>query len=381
MKNNMKTINNYNFLAFTFIFLVISTLYTFPMFLKYIIFFSLIFFNTVNRIHIRIILSFFLIITLSITASSRKYGFVSDDLNSYYYAYIDIMNYGLSFDMEYFRSTEVLLPTFYYILSFSAIKSPVFLMFAESLFLYFLFYFWLELLIKKYNLQNPNFLIVISFLLISIYYPTQLTRQFLSVLILMYIFVIDGIFFKVLLSILSLLTHTTALLYIGIYIFTIFKKNSIKIVLSVIFLLIAYYIANEIIFKAYPLEGYINYYLKNSLHSFPINERSLIIIFLFIASFIFKGHTVYKNIKYNIMFLIVLYLILSKYGLIAERIFLPLLSIGLGTLMYLVLYHKPKYIMIISLMLMINHFLIELKVSGILWDTFFIYGQPFYYFN
>lgn len=189
----------------------------------------------------------------------------STDFNNYYNDYYSVVENTESFASIlrlYFSGLEPVLPLLYKILSIFPLLSPGELVFLFSFIIFGLFAWWLLIYgISYINKNNPGYILAISFGMVSMTLGSQLFRQGLSSVILLFCLSQNKRLVKIIILVLATLVHNTALpLFLIINYFTIIKSKLklILILFSIILLYLFKY--NILLFLSY-------YYDKISLEN------------------------------------------------------------------------------------------------------------------
>lgn len=229
------------------------TLYASPLISFYFIIFIFIFTNV--DFATRFPLSIIMVISGAMIFSSRELGVVTGDdfYNQYYPLYLNILNGGHVFTNEFGGGVEVGLAFFFKVISISGIRDPSYVLFCISFFTLFLFYLWLELFAFE-NIENSKTLLIAStFAFVGLFTITQLTRQAMAMVFVMYAisFFYRGRYLYFTISLLlGVLFHLTAIpIFVITYVFmygTISNKNKIAIVI-ILFSLLFHFIVAKIV--------------------------------------------------------------------------------------------------------------------------------------
>ena len=145
--------------------------------------------------NVRLINVSILILNMSLIIASRLYFETeSDDFIRYYKTYQTLLSGDYSAIFAYSNGLEWVLPLFYALLAIVFNNdSPIFLLFSETLLILIIFYCWIESYFKdKTTNKELNQLIATAFLFFSLGMATQVTRQFLAMVILLHSFSNQG---------------------------------------------------------------------------------------------------------------------------------------------------------------------------------------------
>ncbi len=341
--------------------------------------------------------AFILIFSMALIAASRAYFETeSDDFIRYYDIYYGLLhgNYALLFTFG--NGFEIGLPCFYLILgAFTQVENPVFVLFCETFFILIFYYIWIEKKVIPYlDHSQITILLVSALFFFSITLATQLPRQMLSMVFLLYALSSTLKKNRLLFLILATLTHLSALpIYLMIKFVRYKPKTAFVCILggSIIFLYYSSIIINTINLYSPDIINRLNYYLvqldttKQSSSLMKMNIRALSsLVLIFLGSFLIRSTTIVNQYKNTLLLFIVLYVILISFPLASFRLTLIFHSILLGLFMFFIFSKYNDFYRLFLLFYILYRILnwslrIDIENNFRLWESYFWIGYPFHF--
>lgn len=381
--NTIYTFNSFN--TIIFIILVIhAPLLSYGLILLYFILFSKYIPNFFRKVQ-----SIILILSMSLISASRAFFQTwSDDFNRYYDVYIGLLNGDYSLLFEFGGGLEFVLSFFYLTLGYiSNIENPVFVLFSETFLILILFYIWIEKYFINFDKNKKTILIVSSLFFLNLLGTTQLTRQFLSMVILLYAITSINTKKEIVFFLLATFTHLSAIPIYFIIKMIQWKGKFTIFVISIIVLTFVYFLPMILNYGDVLIPGLhkLNYYVDKLNEESTISYREISSFFVVSFSlFLLKYKEVFK-LRWDYFFLtfFIIYLALLSLPLASLRATLLFNSIILGTFLFVAF---QRYILVFKILLSL-YIIYRVVMWSYLdsdnvfrfWESYNWVGTPYYY--
>lgn len=331
----------------------------------------------------------------ALIAGSRQV-FISpfDDFKNYYALYLQFFHNNFSNFFEY-HHIEIAYPVLIFLVSrLPLLFSPNLLIFFLVFFSYIIFIIWIESYgLNHIDEEKKALVVAFSLIFVNFVIASQLVRQFISSMFLLFAFSVPNIkrYFYL---IVAALFHLSALPIYLLYLFSIKKPKLTAIVVFIaaaVFVIDFQYFINLFVNIKMPIFG-AGFYIAHKQYGFlsyyhNIKRTAAIILLLMLFLFFGKSASA-KQWKYFTFNMIILYFLFYTIPLASLRTTLIIGSILLGYLISMLILPKfPKlifYIFIAAVIFRLYEILIILPHSAngfALWKAYgFISKYPFYYF-
>ena len=330
-----------------------------------------------------------------IAGSRQVFISPSDDFKSYYSLYLQFFHNNFSNFFEY-HHIEIAYPVLIFLVSrLPLLFSPNLLIFFLVFFSYIIFIIWIESYgLNHIDEEKKALVVAFSLLFVNFVIASQLVRQFISSMFLLFAFSIPNIK-RYIYLIIAALFHLSALPIYLLYLFSVKKPKLSAIIVFIaafVFVMNFQYFINLFIGIKMPIFG-AGYYIAHKQYGFLSYyhniKRTAMMILLLVLFLFFGKNASARQWKYFTFNMIILYFLFYTIPLASLRTTLIIISILIGYLISMIILPKfPKlifYFFIAAIIFRLYEITIISPHSAngfALWKAYGFLGKyPFYYFG
>ena len=328
-----------------------------------------------------------LIVSMALIISSRRFGFESDDFINYYDFFTRIKDYGFS-DIFYFGGgIEFGLGIFFYIISIITPNiTPNGLIFLTSLFALILYVLFIEIIIiPKFETKYSVFIILFGVLFCDVFFSTQLVRQFIASIFVLFSLFSDKLRVKLLFLIIAVIFHVSSLpIFFLVYIVIRCNFFVNLIVVGILYIYISYFNLIKSYLTGFdPVLaaklGHLDHAIEMSSTDFYFFKKYILLFMIsIIVYFCRKTYSsskmlIEKEILLKLVIMLALGMVLSSGTFFFSRLYMPINIFLFGYCYFYCFWKLDGNIIKFLLLVILSYKFYVFTIPGsndLLWSTF-----------